>query len=560
MSGGTPKAAPGLPAEGVRPRGSIAAPSSGRWQRGVALPPSEDGGRRRERDAENPNELWDDPLGGAMGAAADFSAFGAMPEDPTDPSEPFDFDKMAEASKKLEEEMHGDRAASADDDDPDNQQHTVKIDPKRPLASIGTTITSGSGDDVNVFEDFDAPGSEPENDAAAVRSGDADPTASSRLMKMIGVNRDPPQVEASSSGENKETPSNPWGSSTNEDIPNRSEHSSGGDIIGSVGGAQSSVPSNPWGDPVVPSAAPQQQSSAGGMDLAARLGAFAAEQKAREAQVAVQMEQRVQEAEILRRRQEEEAQRRAMAQRQADEQRAYQQQQQQQAQAAAMQQQQQQQGASQQSQVELVLMERICAILENSWGRSDLVSILSTLHSEDSRVIPLLGNVDALRALISRHPQRVALRRDPNFAGDMAVLVLTNSQWQQQQASRARARQEEMQRLEQQRRMEEEARARSEAQNRVVANINPDAPWFYSDPQNNIQVRALWQFRYYEFYGLMLLTLFLALWDAIGSFPRRGDAPVARSGIFQRGSPNQPATQWSVPPLVCSVPRFISCV
>ena len=133
-------------------------------------------------------------------------------------------------------------------------------------------------------------------------------------------------------------------------------------------------------------------------------------------------------------------------------------------------------------------MERICAILENSWGRSDLVSILSTLHSEDSRVIPLLGNVDALRALISRSPQRVALRRDPNFAGDMAVLVLTNSQWQQQQASRARARQEEMQRLEQQRRMEEEARARSEAQNRAVASINPDAPWFYSDPQNNIQV------------------------------------------------------------------------
>ena len=58
----------------------------------------------------------------------------------------------------------------------------------------------------------------------------------------------------------------------------------------------------------------------------------------------------------------------------------------------------QQQQQSAHSQVELVLMERISVILENSWGRSDLVSILNTLHSEDSRVIPLLGNAEALSA------------------------------------------------------------------------------------------------------------------------------------------------------------------
>ena len=373
--------------------------------------------------------------------------------------------------------MHGD---SRQVEDPDGNHHTVKIDPKRPLASIGTTITSGSGDDVNVFEDFDAPG-EAENDAPAIRAGDADPNASSRLMKMIGVNKEP--AETKDSGDAKETTSNPWGTATTQD------DATGGDpIIGSIGAVPSSVPSNPWGDPIV-SAAPAQP-AAGGMDLAARLEVFAAEQKAREVHAAAEME-RAQEAEI-RRRQEEEAQRRALAQRQAEE-RAYQQQ-------AAMQQQQQQQqqqtqqSSNQQSQVELVLMERICAILENSWGRSDLMSILSTLHSEDSRVIPLLGNVDALRALIARSPQRVALRRDPNFAGDMAVLVMTNAQWQQQQAARARARQEEIQRREQQRRMEEEAaaaRARSEAHNRAVASIVPDAPWYYSDPQNNIQVRCL---------------------------------------------------------------------
>jgi hypothetical protein len=415
------------------------APSSGRWQRGVALPPPDESGRRKERDAENPNELWDDPIGGATGAASDFSAFGAMPDDPS--GDAFDFDKMAEASKELDEELHEPR----DDEGDDDKLHSIKVDvdPKRPLASAGMTLSSGSGDDVNVFEDFDSP-SESDPAAPSVRGGEEDPSASSRLMKMIGVTKDSSGKESLA----KQATSNPWGTTGDE----------------ATGGGSSAIPLNPWGNPM-----PTQQSSEpdSGMDLASasRLGAFATEPKAQENQVAVEMGKRAQEADMLRRKGEE-AQRRAMVQRQAEQQAR------QHAQVAVM----QQQPAPQQLQVELVLMERICAILENSWGRSDLVSILTTLHSEDSRVIPLLSNADALRALIARSPQRVALRRDPNFAGDIAVLSLTNAQWQQQQQQvRARLQQEELQRKQ----MEEEVALRAH---------DPEAPWFYSDPQNNIQV------------------------------------------------------------------------
>lgn len=403
------------------------ASSSGRWARGVALPPSEDG--RRKGDADNPNELWDDPVGGAMGAASDFSAFGAMPDD----GGGFDFDKMAEASKNLEAELRGGESA-------DENAHSVKVDLSRPLASAGMTLASGSGNNVNVFEDFDDP-TENEATTPAVRSGDEDPSASSRLMAMIGVTKDPP---ADDNQEKQPAASNPWGTGG---------EGAGLESIMSLGGG--AIPLNPWGGP----------------DM------FAAEQKARKDQAAAaESQKRAQEAEVLRRRQEDESQRRAMAHRQAEEQARQQQ-------AAAIQQQ-QQQAVNQQSQVELVLMERICQILENSWGRSDLSSILTTLHSEDSRVIPLLSNVDALRALIARSPQRVALKRDPNFGGDMAVLSMTNNQWQlQQQQHQARLQQEELQR----RRMEEEAAARAQ-----TASINPDAPWFYSDPQKNIQVSEIY--------------------------------------------------------------------
>ena len=57
--------------------------TSGRWQRGVALPPPSAADKaRKDRDAENPNDLWDDPISG--GPAGDFSAFGDMGNDEDD--------------------------------------------------------------------------------------------------------------------------------------------------------------------------------------------------------------------------------------------------------------------------------------------------------------------------------------------------------------------------------------------------------------------------------------------------------------------------------------------
>jgi hypothetical protein len=477
----------------------------------VALPPPEELARRKEREADNPDELWDDPVGGAVGAASDFSSFGALPTDDDDGV--FDFDKMAEASRKLEEELHG---SNRSEDDEAEQQYTKKVDLSRPLASAGTTLVSGSGDDVNVYEDFDTPSlseTEPSaqegqpasgnatGDTAVIRGGDEDPSASSRLMKMIGVSK--PSDETSA----KDSSTDPWGVSPSLDPANPSSTTVVDPIIGAIGGGSISL--NPWGGPM--STASKSQ-PVGGMDLGIGLGGpFGADPKA--AELAQQ------EAEMLRRRQQqqEEAQRRALA-----EQKARQQQ--------ASMQQQQQAPSTQQSQIELVLMERICVILENSWGRSDLVSILTTLHSEDSRVIPLLSNVDSLRALIARHPQRVALRRDPSFGGEMAVLVLTNAQWQQAQMQQ----QEELRR---QRQIEEEAASRAQAQNRLAASINLDAPWFYSDPQNNIQVSScvLQSGLYLRFFKTNSLSLSLSLCVCVcvcvritkGSFPWRGNETMA---------------------------------
>jgi len=492
-----------------------AAPSSGRWSRGLALPPPEESNRRKG-DADNPNELWDDPVGGVTGAASDFSSFGALP--PDDSSSAFDFDKMAEASAKLEKELHGDRG-SDDEADPSN---TKSVDVSRPLASAGTTLVSGSGNDVNVFEDFDTPvtsDSEGETKAPpattddkeviAVRGGDEDPSASSRLMQMIGVTREPANDQASKNTLPSEPSSNPWGSSaSNSDGPSNTTTSMD-PLIGGIAGVPSnaggtSISLNPWGDPIVPAAASSQQAvpSGGGMNLGGiHLSPFSAEEKNLEAQRAAEREKIArQEAEMLARRQqeEEEGKRRALAQ--------------------------QQQPSPQQSQIELVLMERICTILENSWGRNDLLSILTTLHSEDSRVVPLLGNIDALRALIARSPQRVSLRREPGLAGEIAVLAMTNSQWQEQQQHQqqiqARMQQEEMRR----RHLEEEAKARLQTQNQLSALIKKDAPWFYSDPQNNIQG----PFRGEE----------MRQWLEAGYF--KGDLPISQS----RGGPFHQLSNW----------------
>jgi hypothetical protein len=448
------------------PRRRNVSSGGGRWQRGVALPPPEDGNRRKERDANNPNELWDDPVGGVTGADSDFSSFGGLLSGGTNNNsndEVFDFDKMTEASAKLSKELHGGGSPQDEDEESDQQKARKGIDTSRPLASTGTTLLSGSGNDVSVFEDFDAPGtpgtsvaegSNLESKAIkskdAVRGGDEDPSASSRLMKMIGVQGTGKDVPL------QEPNNNPWGSSAGADPSTNTTNT-----IDAAAG----VSLNPWGDPIVQSSAPQP----GGMNLGVHLNSFSAEQKSREAQIASERQNIARrEAELLRRRQEEEEkQQRALAE------------------ERARQQQMQQQPSTQQSQIELVLMERICTILETSWGRGELVAILTTLHSEDSRVIPLLSNVESLRALIARSPQRVSIRRDAGLGGEMAVLVLTNAQWQEQQQHEARIQQEELRR----RQMEEEAKARMEAQNRLVASIKQDAPWYYSDPQNNIQVR-----------------------------------------------------------------------
>lgn len=416
----------------------------GKWARGVALPPPEEGAnRRRQPDADNPNELWDDPLD-ANKPAADFSSFGSIPDDPKDEvGGAFNFDKMTEATLKFEEELRGGDLDDHEDDDGE-EINAAPVDASRPLATTGTTIRSGSGDNVNVFEDFDDPEAEVLEEAPVVKALTENPDASSRLMQMIGVTPSQPPVNGTEVTVLDGLNLNPWASNGKADLQDPPTEAVAG------------LSSNPWGGVA---AAPHAGT---GFDLVARLEAVAQEQKVQET---IQMRQ-AREQEINRRRQaEEEAQRRALAQKQAEEQAR----------------QQQMQGPSQ---VELILMERISQILENSWGRSDLISVLSTLHSDDSRVIPLLGSVDALRSLVARHPRRVALRHDPAFGSEMAVLLMTNLQFQQHQQvqdAENRARQEKIQQLEQQRRLQ----AIQKKQN--SPSIDPKAPWYYSDPQGNVQ-------------------------------------------------------------------------
>ena len=113
------------------------------------------------------------------------------------------------------------------------------------------------------------------------------------------------------------------------------------------------------------------------------------------------------------------------------------------------------------SQLELILMERIGNILEKHWGRAELSTVLTDLHREDHRVVNLIQNVGVLRSLIARHPSRVNMAQDSTYGTEIAVLVY---QQQQQQPM---------------------AKAPSPAV--VQIQINPKKPWFYRDPQNNIQ-------------------------------------------------------------------------
>jgi hypothetical protein len=456
--------------------------------------------------------------GGTTGAAADFSAFGAIPDDPKSGgasggqsgSDAFDFNAMAEASRRFDMERHGSKGSDILSEDEDNNVHSVQVNPHRPLASAGTTIQSGSGDGVNVFEDFDddmpeeTDGSEP-----TVKSGAVNDSASSRLMKMIGVNNDAPKEEASEVEASDTKQINSWVmEEKNTEVRDPKT---------------AAIPSNPWG-----TALGTDANQHVGIDLSSRLEAVVSEQKLREARIAAEIERR------RRAQEEEEAKQRALrAQRE-------------QAEAAKAQ---QQGGAAGHSQVELVLMERISTFLENSWGRSDLVSILSTLHAEDTRVIPLLGSVDSLRALIARHPNRIGLRQDPAFGNEMAVLLLTNTQWQ-------RAREEEFQRAKQERR-EEAMRLAAAAQQKP--RILADAPWFYSDPQNNIQVgKVLSVVR--GLLAVCCLTLLFICSVIIGAIQRRGDATVAGGWLLQRGLTYKSTTYRTICAIASTLSRLGSCV
>jgi len=116
------------------------------------------------------------------------------------------------------------------------------------------------------------------------------------------------------------------------------------------------------------------------------------------------------------------------------------------------------------------------------------MSILTRLHSEDARVVPLLGSVEALHALISRHSRRIALAKDPAYGAEMAVLILTNSQWQQQQQQQQQQVAQTRQIQEEQLRAKQQAQAvKPKAEADTNSSIIANAPWFYADPQGNVQ-------------------------------------------------------------------------
>ncbi len=425
-----------------------------------------------------------------ISAAADFSAFGgALDDEPlkvVEGGDAFDLAHMSEAARKFEEEIRGgdstgDKTSSDDHDATDENGHDHAVNPTRPLASEGTTIRSGSGDHVNVFEDFGDPESSGSTSAAATTSTTADTnarpaikagdeqSASSRLMQMIGVTNDGNEADSDDKNEEKQDKESAVGDVKAEPVASLFRFSSG-------------VSKNPWEAPSSTNAAPQE--SFGGLDLAAKLQESAVDQ------TGMQIE-----AERLKR---EEMERIRLMEAEEEKRRALRAQQQQQAELLLRQQQQvaareQQQKQAQQgpSQIELILTERISTILENSWGRADLLSVLSTLHNEDARVVPLLGTVDALRALVARHPRRFALAKDQSFGAEVAVLLMNNATWQQQKQAEElqRRQQEEHQKIlaaqQEAARIEAQTRAKNKSPEPVVIT---DSPWYYADPQRNVQV------------------------------------------------------------------------
>lgn len=515
--------------------------SSNRWQRGVALPPTDgdvskrgSSGVKKSDEAENPEDLWDDPVDISGGVGGDLSQYGALLDDVGSPvsnrrsrgssigSSPdmrppsgggFDLSDISNAAKQFELELHGTKSRSSsvvdsdDTSDPLDSSPVQRVDPHRPLAFAGTTIRSGSGDDVNVFEDFGAP-EEGKKIPGVGEKEDPDSNASSRLMKMIGVEGSSNEGSSSKLMANwrTENASNePVTEPVAEPAPNNASNDNTSSAIGEEtlpsfldnSPVAFSVPKNPWGDPVplVQGAISLDRNGLLPSLAAVHLSQSDAENKAEELKERRQLEEK--------RLAEEAKQRQATLQAQAEAQRQKEAQAAAAAQAEAQRQQQassQANGAQYNAQVEQILMERIVNVLEAGWGRSDLANLLSTLHREDSRVIPLLGTVDDMKALISRHPNRIALGQDSAYGVEMAVLLMNNAQFLQKQREEEFRREEELrqrqQMMQEMQRAEEEARAREraailqqqqqQAQQQQQTKITND-PWYYADPQGNIQ-------------------------------------------------------------------------
>ena len=481
-----------------RSRGPEPPPGSGfgssRWQRGMSIPDSErarsgpGGGLGAARssapsggeDASRPEDLWDDPSGtGGTGAASDFSAFGGSLEAEPRGSgrtgmEAFDLGDMSKAAAAFESELHGDRGGDAGGDaleslepekgeEDEDDDRFRRIDSAAPLAGTGAamSIRSGSGDHVSVFEDFgdDEPAAA-ETEEPAVRPAAGGREASSMLMKMIGVAGTGEAAGVATGGSGDPVPVEDPGSDEPRAVT--AAEAAGGTAPAKE---EAAVSANPWG---APASVPAAAVSSNPWGDSAGLDSFKSTAGDGEAQRRIDDE--------ARRRLAEEEEKRKWAAASAERERR-----EEEARKAR------EQAAAQQKQVELVLLERISNILEGSWGRSDLPSVLSTLHANDSRVIAILSTVEALRALISRHPERVQLGRDPTMGAEMAALRMTNAQWRaHEQAEAQRKRLAEQQA---QLRAQQEALARAQQQAQSISALPPvtDAPWYYADPQGNIQ-------------------------------------------------------------------------
>jgi len=141
------------------------------------------------------------------------------------------------------------------------------------------------------------------------------------------------------------------------------------------------------------------------------------------------------------------------------------------------------------SQVELILIERISSILENTWGCLDALALLSALHSENFRCISLLRSMDDLRYVISRFPRRIALVKDPTFGAEVAVLIMNNIECQRHDAYELQIG-NNLQHYNQLQAvsgvMKEHSGYQTKENTTRLLAIN-DALWYYSDPQFNVQ-------------------------------------------------------------------------